>query len=195
MPLKFFIIILVCFFPFKSYIELLHLILMETFEGADINDSRRQRKLFSWNSCSVISFKFEIQFAETWLLGTDRDPPQKQNSLLITARSHRTRRQCLLLVTVGRWWHFGGSLVTKLWNICFEKLLGFVGSPCVILVVKYPRKKCMHIVCSGQLCESEVQKKVTSFELEWENAIQRGIYSLNFDLPYLYYYCNHFSGG
>lgn len=192
MPLKFLIIILVCFFPFKSHIELLHLILME---GADINDSRRQRKLFSWNSCSVISLKFEIQFAETWLLGTDRDPPQKWNSLLITAGSCRTRRQCLSLVTVGRWWHFGGSLVTKLWNICFEKLLGLVGSPCFILVVKYPRKNCMHIVCSGQLWESEVQKKVTSFELEWENAIQIGIYSLNFDLPYLYYYCNHFGGG
>lgn len=164
--------------------ELLHLILRETFESSDMNDSRRLRKSFSRNSyvqsCHS-NLKYVLQKPGSWEQAGD--PPQKLNSLLNTAGSPRTRRYCPSFITVGRGWHFGGSykIISVTW---FEKW----NIPGKTLCVYW-------VVCSRQLCESEMRKKVSSFELEWWSSTQICIYTLNFDLPYLYYYYYQFSGG
>lgn len=66
----------------------------------------------------------------------------------------------------------------------------------MIWKVKYPRKNSMRmlrVICSRQLCESEVKKEVLSFELEWWTT-HKYVSTHNFDLLYLYYYYQ-FSGG
>lgn len=123
-----------------------------------MNNSGSLRKLSFDSSCSILSFEFEIQFAEICVVGTDG---RLRNEILITAGGPRTRKYCPYFISVGIWWHFDGKLVTELWDVHFEKLLCWMGSfhAFFFLIVKYTREKSACIstdVCSRQLYESEV---------------------------------------
>lgn len=127
---------------------------------------------------SVFSLKFEIWFPEIWLMGTDRGPTSEIKFVTKHSQEVLPFIHCGQRMTL--WW----------------KLRSYFSH--VIQKVKYPgeNSECiLRVVCFGQLCESEVKKEVTGFQLEWWSNTQVCIYTLNFDLLYLYYYYYQFSGG